>query len=149
MKSDLINEIKEYDLSFEVTLSFDLETSNEASLSFYYYHNREDENAADYCQIGNVYMGTYTMEGDTIKFVFETDGYNTVFYNVGSDYAELDVFREFSYADDGSCGIWAYPYTTWEYEDVAVILEDVMKDIPAAMEITVSGRKIVSWKAED
>lgn len=149
MKGDLRNEIKEYDLSFEVTLSFDLETNDEASLSFYYYHNREDENAADYCQIGNSYLGTYTMEGDKIKFVFEEDGYNTAFYNVGSDYAGLDVFRECSYAEDGSCGIWAYQNTTWEYEDIAVILEDVMKDIPAAMEITVSGRKIVSWKAED
>lgn len=31
-----------YDLSFEVTLTLDLETDDEASLSFYYYHNREN-----------------------------------------------------------------------------------------------------------
>lgn len=147
MKSDLRNELKAYDLSFEVTLSFDLETSNEASLSFYYYHSRENEDADDYCKIGNAYLGTYTMEGDKITFKFEPDGYNMAFYYVGSDYAGSDIFRSFSYAEDGSCGVWGYANTTYEYENIAEITEDVVKDLPSAIEVTVSGRKIVSWKA--
>lgn len=147
MKGDLRNKIKEYDLSFETTLSLDLETKNEASLSFYYYHNKDNAEAADYCEIGNSYMGTYTLEGDKLTFVFEPDGYNTVIYKVGSDYAGLEEFKKFSYAEDGSCGIWAYANAPWEYEETAVILEDVIKDLPAKVELTLKGSRITDWKA--
>lgn len=149
MRGDLRDEIKAHDLSFEVTLTFDLETDNEASLSFYYYHNRENEDADDYCQIGSSHLGTYTMENDKIIFKFEPDGYNTAFYNVGSDFADLEAFQKFSYAGDGSCGIWAYANTTYEYEETAQILEDVIKTLPTSLELTVSGKKIVSWKAAE
>lgn len=146
-KSDLRDGIKTYDLSYEVTLNFDLETSNEASLSLYYYHNRDNEDAADYCKIGNVYMGTYTMEDDTILFTFEREeGYNMAFYNVGSDYADLEEFQKFSYAEDKSCGIWAYKSMTYEYEETAVVTEAVVENLPESIEITVSGNKIETWK---
>ncbi len=147
MKSDLRDKIKEYGLSFEVTLTFDPETSNEASLSFFYYKNRDNVDAGDYCEIGNSYLGTYVMEGDTITFTFEPEGYNTAFYNVGSDLSQLEDFQAFSYAEDGSCGIWAYEFSSYEYEETAVILEDVIENLPEAMEITVSGKKILSWEA--
>lgn len=147
MKGDLRSKIKEYDLSFEATVTLDLETENEASLSFYYYHNKDDAEAADYCQIGNSYMGTYTLEGDKLTFVFEPSGYNTVIYNVGSDYAELEEFKNFSYAKDGSCGIWAYEYATWEYEETAIILEDVVKELPSKIELTFDGNRITDWRS--
>lgn len=146
MKGDLRNELKKYDLSLEATLSLDLETENEASLSFYYYHNKEDADAADYCQIGNSYMGTYTLEGDKLTFAFELSGYNTVIYDVGSDYAELEEFKNFSYAKDGSCGIWAYENAPWEYEETAIILEDVVKELPSKIELTFEGNRIIDWK---
>lgn len=146
MKGDLRSKIKEYDLSFETTLSLDLETENEASLSFYYHHNKDNAEAADYCEIGNSYMGTYTLEGDKLTFIFEPDGYNMVKYDVGSDYAGLDEFKQFSYAEDGSCGMWAYANATWEYEDTAVILEDVVKNLPAKVELTLDGNRITDWK---
>lgn len=147
MKGDLRSKIKEYDLSFEATVTLDLETDNEASLSFYYYHNKDDAEAADYCQIGNSYMGTYILEGDKLTFVFEPSGYNTAIYNVGSDYAELEEFKNFSYAKDGSCGIWAYEYATWEYEETAVILEDVVKELPSKIELTFDGNRITDWRS--
>lgn len=146
LKGDLREAIKTYDLSFEVTLSYDLETENEASLSFYYYHNRENASAADFCQIGNSYMGTYTADGDKVVFTFEPDGYNMAFYKIGSDFADVDAFKEFSYAGDGSCGIWAYENALWDYEEEAVILEDVIKAMPQKMELTLSGNKITDWK---
>lgn len=149
MKGDLRSKIKEYDLSFEATLSLDPETENEASLSIYYYHNKDDAEAADYCEIGNSYMGTYTLEGDKLTFVFEPDGYNTVIYNVGSDYAGLDEFKEFSYAEDGSCGVWAYANAPWEYEETAVILEDIVKNLPEKVELTLDGNRITDWKVSE
>ena len=103
--------------------------------------------AGDDCEIGNSYLGTYVMEGDTITFTFEPEGYNTAFYNVGSDLSQLEDFQAFSYAEDGSCGIWAYEFSSYEYEETAVILEDVIENLPEAMEITVSGKKILSWEA--
>ena len=149
MKGDLRSKIGEYDLSFEVTLSLDLETKDEASLSFYYYHNKDDAEAADYCEIGNSYMGIYTLEGDKLTFTFEPEGYNTVIYNVGSDYAGLDEFKKFSFAEDGSCGIWAYANAPWEYEETATILEDVVKDLPAKVELTLDGSRITDWKISE
>lgn len=89
------------------------------------------------------------MEGDIITFIFEPDGYNTAIYNVGSDYAGIDEFKSFSYAEDSSCGMWCYANAPWEYEETAVILEDVTKNLPTSLEITVSGRKITSWKVPE
>ena len=48
MAADFRDGIKKYGLSYEVTVSFDLETDNEAALSLYYYHNRNEKDADDY-----------------------------------------------------------------------------------------------------
>ena len=150
LAGDLRNQMKTYDLTYEVTLAFDTETDNEASLSLYYYHNRNDEMADDYCCIGNVYMGTYVMTEDTITFSFEPEqGYNVAYYEVGPDYADLEEFQQFSYAEDKGNGVWAYEYAPYEVEDEAVILQDIVKDIPECLEITVKGSRIVTWKAVD
>ena len=146
MKSDLIDEIKTYDLSLEITLAFDTETDSDATFTVWYYHNSDEEEASDYCATGFAAIGTYTMDEDIISFNFEKDGYNIAVYNVGSDYADLDEFRAFSYADDGGCGVWAYANVTYEYEDTAEILENVIENLPSSINFTVSGSKIVSWE---
>ena len=148
MKADLYDEIKEYDLSLEITMAFDVETDSDATFTIWYYHNSDDEEASDYCATGFACLGTYTLEDDVISFVFEPEGYNIAIYNVGEDYADLEEFKAFSYADDGSCGVWAYALATYEYEDTAQILEDVIENLPAVMNMTVSGNKIVSWEFE-
>lgn len=149
LRGDLRSELKTYDLSFEATLTLDLETDNEATLSFYYYHNKENAEADDYCEVGCSYMGTYTLEGDKLTFTFEPSGYNTVIYNVGSDYAKLEEFKKFSYTKDGSCGVWAYENAPWEYEETATILEDVVKELPDKMELTFEGNRITDWKISE
>ena len=149
MKGDLTDLITTYDLSFEITLAFDLETDADATLTAYYYHNQDDPDADDYCEIGFACIGTYTMEDDIIRFTFEPEGYNIAIYEAGSDYTDLEAFQAFSYAGDYSTGIWAYANTTYEYEDTAVILEDVVQNLPAVMNFTVDGSTIVTWDAED
>ena len=148
MKADLYDEIKEYDLSLEITMAFDVETDSDATFTIWYYHNSDDEEASDYCATGFACLGTYTMEDDVISFVFEPDGYNIAIYDVGEDYADLEEFKAFSYADDGSCGIWAYALATYEYEDEAVITDEVVENLPAVMNLTVSGNKITGWEFE-
>ena len=146
---DLLDGIKTYGLSYEVTIAFDTETDNEASLSCYYYHNKKEESAPDYCRIGMSFMGTYTMEGDKITFNIEPEGYNIAYYTVGSDYAELEDFQKFSYAEDKSNGIWAYKYATWDCEDSAVINDAILEGIPKTVVFTVSGNKIITWEAAE
>ena len=149
MKSDLLDEISTYDLSFEITLAFDTETDSDATLTFYYYHNDEDEEADDYCMVGNAYIGTYVQEDDeTIVFTFEPDGYNIALFYAGSDFASLEAFQAFSYDENGATGVWAYANVTYEYEDEAIILEDVIEHLPNAITFKVSGRNIVSWTFE-
>ena len=148
MKADLYDEIKEYDLSLEITMAFDVETDSDATFTIWYYHNSDDEEASDYCATGFACLGTYTMADDVISFVFEPDGYNIAIYDAGEDYADLAEFKAFSYADDGSCGIWAYALATYEYEDEAVITDEVVENLPAVMNLTVSGNKITGWEFE-
>lgn len=145
MAGDLRNDIKQYGLSYEVTLTFDTETENEASLTCFYYHNRNDQSASDYCCIGVTYLGTYTMEDDKITFKIEYEGFNIAVYNVGADYAQLEQFRQFSFAEDKSNGVWAYKNTTYDYSD-AEINEAVLADVPETVRFTVSGNKIVLWE---
>ncbi len=149
VKGDLRDAISTYGLTLEATLAYDLETSNEATLSFFYYHNSENEEAADYCKIGLSCMGTYEGDAEKVTFTFEKDGYNTVIVQFGSDFADNDIFRGCSFNADGSCGIWAYASVPWEYEDVAVIDENVVKDLPDSVEITLSGNKITGWSIAD
>lgn len=146
MAGDLRNDIKTYGLSYEVTVTFDTETENEASLTCFYYHNRNNESASDYCCIGMTYLGTYTMEDDKIMFKIEPDGFNIAVYDVGSVYAELEQFQQFSFAEDKSSGVWAYENTTYDYSD-AEINEAILADVPENVMFTVSGSKIVSWEA--
>lgn len=146
MAGDLRNDIKKYGLTYEVTLTFDTETENEASLTCFYYHNRNEQSASDYCCIGMTYLGTYTMEGDKITFKIESEGFNIAVYNVGADYAQLGQFRQFSYAEDKSNGVWAYENTTYDYSE-AEINEAILTDVPGTVVFTVSGNKIVSWEA--
>ena len=146
MKSDLVDELAEYDLSMEITLAFDTETDSDATFTVWYYHNSDDEEASDYCAIGFTSCGTYVLEDDLIIYTCEREGYNDVIYKVGSDYADLDEFKAFSYADDGSCGIWAYACVFYDYEDEAVVLEDVVENLPATINFTVSGNKITGWE---
>ena len=149
VKGDLRSAVSTYGLTLEVTLAYDLETSNEATLSFFYYHNSENESAADYCKIGLSCMGTYAGDAENVTFTFEKDGYNTAIVQFGSDYADNDIFRACSYNTDGSCGIWAYQSVPWDYEDVAVVLEDVVKDLPDSVEITLSGNRITGWRVAE
>ena len=137
MAADFRDGIKKYGLSYEVTVAFDLETDNEASLSCYYYHNRNEEDAADYCRIGMSFLGTYTMEGDTIHFTFEKEGYNLAFYTVGADYADNEDFNCFSFAEDKGNGIWAYENATWDYEAEAEINEAILEGVPDSIDITI------------
>lgn len=71
------------------------------------------------------------------------------FYTVGSDYAELEDFQKFSYAEDKSNGVWAYEHATWDYEETAVIDEAILEGIPETIVFTVSGNKIVTWEAAE
>lgn len=145
MAADLKDSILPLGLSYEITIAFDMETDNEATLTCYYYHNKEDESAADHCRIGAIYMGTYTMEEDTIRFQFEKeDGINVALYEVGSDYADREEFRQFSYGEDGGNGVWAYSVAPDDYED-AVIDSRIVEVVPDAVEFTVSGSRILSW----
>ena len=146
MKSDLVDELAEYDLSMEVTVAFDTETDSDATFTVWYYHNSDDETASDYCAIGFAAIGTYVMEGDVISFVLEPEGYNIAICYVGEDYADLDAFKAFSYAEDGSSGVWAYASVTYDYEDEAEILEDVIENLPSSIDFTVSGNKITGWE---
>ena len=148
MAGDLRDEIKTYGLSYEVTIAFDTETDTDATLTCYYYHNREDENAPDFCRIGMTYLGTYTMEADKIIFHVDHEGINIATYTVGSDYANLEPFQQFSYAEDKGNGVWAYADTTWDYSD-AVIDDAILEGVPETVEFTVSGNQIVTWKALD
>ena len=97
-------------------------------------------------KIGMSFLGTYTMEGDIIHFTVEKEGYNLAFYNVGADYADNEDFRRFSYAEDKGNGVWAYKNATWDYEAEAEINEAILEGVPDTVDITVSGKKIVSWK---
>ena len=146
MKSDLIDELAGYDLSMEITLAFDTETDSEATFTVWYYHNSDDETASDYCAIGYCALGSYLLEDDVIYFYTEPEGYNIAVYDVGEDYADIPEFSAFSYADDGSCGVWAYQFLTYEYEEDGEILEDVIADLPDEIDFTISGSKIVSWE---
>lgn len=146
MAGDLRNEIRTYDLSYEVTLSFDTETDNEATLSLYYYHNKDNPDAADYCSIGIVFLGTYTMEEDRITFSIEREGgCNVAIYTVGEDYAGLEEFQQFSFAEDKGNGVWAYENATYDYED-AVITEEILTGVPETVTFTVDGSRIVNWE---
>lgn len=146
MKSDLVDELAEYDLSMEITVAFDTETDSDATFTVWYYHNSDDEEASDYCAVGFAAIGTYVMEDDIISFVLEPEGYNIAVYRVGADYEDLDEFKAFSYAEDGSCGVWAYANVTYDYEDEAEILEDVIENLPSSIDFTVSGNKITGWE---
>ena len=146
MKSDLVDEIAEYDLSMEVTVAFDTETDSDATFTVWYYHNSDDEEASDYCAVGFAAIGTYVMEDDIISFTLEPEGYNIAVYRVGADYEDIDEFKAFSYAADGSCGVWAYANVTYDYEDEAEILEDVIENLPSSIDFTVSGNKITGWE---
>ena len=148
MAGDLRNEIRTYGLSYEVTLAFDTETENEASLTCYYYRNRDNESAPDHCSIGMTYLGTYVMEGDEITFHIEPEGYNIAVYNVGSDYADLEQFQQFSYAEDKGNGVWAYENAPYDYED-AEINGNILTGVPETIVFTVSGNKIVSWEGAE
>ncbi len=141
--------ISTYGLTLEATLAYDLETSNEATLSFFYYHNSENEDAADYCKIGLSCMGTYEGDAEKVIFTFEKDGYNTAFARFGSDFADSDIFRGCSFNADGSCGVWAYASVPWDYEDIAVIDENVVKDLPDSIIVTLSGNRITGWSVSD
>ena len=141
--------IKKYELSYEVTVTKDEETENEAILTCYYYHDRDNEDADDYCKIGISLSGTYEQSEDGTTLTFHTekeDGYNLYFYSVGADYAGNEDFSRFSLADDKSCGIWAYAHATWDYESEAVIDERVVEDIPDTITFTLDGNKIVTWE---
>lgn len=145
---DLTKEIKKYGLSYEITVAFDTETTNEASLSCYYYHNRNDESASDYCRVGISFLGTYVMEDDKITFTMEKEGYNIAIYTVGSDYSDIEEFQNFSFAEDKGNGVWAYKSATYDYED-AVIDERILEGVPDTVVFTVSGNKLVSWEAAE
>ena len=147
MAGDLRNEIKTYGLTYEITLAFDTETESDATLSCYYYHNRNDKEADDYCGIGMIFIGNYTMEGDKITFHIESESYNVAIYEVGSDYAGSEAFQQFSYAEDKGNGVWAYQSVPYEYESTAEVLADILNDVPETVEFTVSGSKIVTWEA--
>ena len=149
IKGDLRDELATYGLSMEITVAFDTETDSDATFSVCYYRNHDDEDASDYCAIELYYAGTYTLEDGVIHFVFEPEGYNMLVYEVGSDFASLAAFQAFSYAEDGSCGVWAYACVFYGYEDVAVVTEELVADLPAAIDFTVSGNKIVSWEFEE
>lgn len=146
MKSDLVDEIAEYDLSMEVTVAYDTETDSDATFTVWYYHNSDDEEASDYCATGFAALGTYVEEDGVITFYTEADGYNIAIYKVGSDYADIDEFTAFSYADDGSCGVWAYANVTYDYEDEAEMLADVISTLPSEIDFTVSGNRITGWE---
>lgn len=146
---DLLSCLKTYGLSYEITVAFDTETKTDAALTCYYYHNRNDESASDYCRIGMSYQGTYKMEGDKITFKIESESYNMAFYTVGSDYAGLEDFQKFSYGEDKSNGVWAYENATWDYENTAVIDASILEGVPSTIVFTVSGNKIVTWEAAE
>lgn len=143
--ADLRNDLKTYDLTFEVSLAYDLETDNEATLSVFYTKNKNNTGASDYCKAGMIFMGTYVMEDDQVVFSVESEGYNIAIYEVGSDFKDNDVLQQLNYNENNENGVWVYACAPYEYED-APILAEIIEHIPETITFTVAGTRIVNWQ---
>lgn len=135
MAGDLRDELTN-GLRFEITIS--IEFGMDYTLESRYYNpDQRDENAADYCDIRMQSTGECTIEGD--KITIAPPQLATAVYYVGSDYADQEKFRKFSYAEDKGNGEWTAG--EWATEN---IVPEILENVPSGV-FTISGNKIVTW----